>query len=112
MVKAAYQNTQAPNQYQRRREVTLTPLIEGKIRYSKLLMSRNTEAVRGELRKRYIVFRKSTGWRDMIKLLKATRRVQIIKYHVRYFHPLTTYNNFSVICMNQLLINKCLLTID
>ena len=42
-------NVPAPNIYERRQGQNLTPLLEGKIQYGKLLKAHNLEAVRDEV---------------------------------------------------------------
>ena len=93
-VKATYFNTPAPNRFQRREGYTLTPLMEGKIQYGKMKKKDNMDAVRDELRVRCISFDSSTGWKEMIKLLKEHERKTNNTVHDKYFRPLTEYDNF------------------
>ena len=80
----------APNVYQQRVGQTLTPLIQGKIQYGKLLKKHNIEQVRCELIKRGEgeKFDERTKWTALIKLLKRHEKDN------KYFMPLTNYDAF------------------
>ena len=60
-----------PNVYQHRVGQTLTPLIEGRIQYGKLLKRFNLDAVRDKLTKRGLrdKFDEKTNWSKLIMLL-------------------------------------------
>eukprot|EP00957_Ditylum_brightwellii_P016552 1244250-Ditylum_brightwellii.AAC.1 len=69
-----YHNTLAPNVYQQRSGVTLTPLMEGKVQYHKMKKEHNIIAVREELCALGVPFLPSTNWRTLIKLLKENEQ--------------------------------------
>ena len=52
------------------------------------------DAVREELRTRSVDFESDTGWKEMIKLLKANEKNTNANAHDKYFSPLTAYGNF------------------
>ena len=87
-------NNPAPNVYERRSGQTLTPLIDGRIQYGKMLKKYNTEAIQGELQARGLgdKFDDKTNWTTLIKLLKEHEKDK------RYFRPLTDYNKFKWNC--------------
>lgn len=84
----------APNVYQRRTGQTLTPLIEGKIQFGKMLKKHNMEAVKGELLARGLgdKFDNNTNWTNLLKILKEHEK------NKKYFTPLTNYDAFKWNC--------------
>jgi len=77
------------NIYKCRVGQTPTPLLEGKIRYEKLLKDQNFESVRAEILARHIAFPPEINWRDLIKLLKND------KGDPKYFTPITNYEIYK-----------------
>ena len=84
----------APNMYQRRSGQTLTPLIEGKVQYGKMLKKHNMEAVQNELLARGLSdkFNNKTNWTNLLKLLKENEN------NNKNFTPLTKYDSFKWNC--------------
>ena len=80
-----------PNVHQRRVGQTLTPYMEGRIQYGKLLKKFNLDPIRNELTKRGLSdkFDDKTNWSKLIKLLKANEK------NNKHFIPLTNYDNFK-----------------
>ena len=68
--------------------------MEGKIQYGKMKKLENMEPVREELRARSVEFEMSSGWKELINLLKEHENKTNQNSHVKYFFPLTAYNNF------------------
>jgi len=91
---ATVDNNPAPNVYQRRTGQTLTPLIEGKIQFGKMLKKHNMEAVKGELLARELgdKFDNNTNWTNLLKILKEHEK------NKKYFTPLTNYDAFKWNC--------------
>ena len=52
----------------------LTPLLNGKIQYAKLLRDHNIEQIRKECDSRNLQYDETTNWRDLIKLIKQDER--------------------------------------
>eukprot|EP00957_Ditylum_brightwellii_P150708 11474993-Ditylum_brightwellii.AAC.1 len=71
---SSYRQTRPPSQYQRQAGHSLTPLLQGKIQYDKLLKKYNMEAVKEELLAHGITFESNTTWRSLIGLLKEDER--------------------------------------
>ena len=93
-MKAGYSKVNLPNRFERREGYTLTPLMQGKIQYGKMRKKENMDAVREELRMRSVDFESDTGWKEMIKLLKANEKNINANAHDKYFSPLTDYAKF------------------
>ena len=79
----------AQNVYKCRQGQTLTPLLEGKIQFGKLLKSHNLDAVRDEVTARGIVFLPTTNWTSLLKIIKENEG------NNKFFKPLTDYTNFK-----------------
>ena len=79
-----------PNQYQRRVGQTLTPLMQGKIQYGKLIKKYNIEQIRCELTTRGLNkhFDDETNWTSLLKLLKTNEKDN------KFFKPRTDYDSF------------------
>ena len=71
----------------------LTPLMEGKIQYGKMKNLENIDPVRNELRARSVHFKISTGWKELIKLLKEHENESNDNPHDKYFLARTAYEN-------------------
>ena len=84
-----YHNVTFPNVHKRRTGHTLTPLISGKIQYTKISKAHNIQAVRNELIARGLVFVTNTTWTAMIKFTKEKEG------HIKYFTPLIDYDSFN-----------------
>ena len=93
-VTSTYGNNPAPNRYQRREGCTLTPLMEGKIQYGKMIKVHNIDAIRKELQARSATVDGNTGWLTLIKLLKENESNSNNNAHDKYFCPVTAYDNF------------------
>ena len=79
----------AQNVYERRQGQTLTPLLEGKIQYGKLLKAHNLDAVCAEVTARGIAFLPTTNWTSLLKIIKEHEG------NTKFFKPLTDYTNFK-----------------
>ena len=86
-----YNNTPAPNVYERRTGETLTPLLQGRIQFHKMKKADNMDAVRNELIARGLQdrFTQNTNWTDLLKILKEDEE------DVRFFTPVTEYDSFK-----------------
>ena len=73
-----------PNVYQRRVGQTLTPLIEGRIQYGKLLKRFNFDTVRDELTEQGLSnkFDRETNWSRLIMLLKEHKKTIGTLFHL------------------------------
>ena len=54
----------------------------------------NMDAVKNELKARLVDYESSTGWRELISLLKGHEKKTNADAHEKYFLPVTEYNNF------------------
>jgi len=67
----------------------LTPLLNGKIQYAKLLRDHNIEQIQKECDSRNLQYDKTTNWRDLIKLINQDEGDN------KYFTPRTEYCLFK-----------------
>ena len=67
----------------------LTPLLNGKIQYAKLLRDHNIEQIRRECDSRNLQYNETTNWRNLIKLIKQNEGDN------KYFTPRTDYCLFK-----------------
>ena len=67
----------------------LTPLLNGKIQYAKLLRDHNIEYIQKESDSCNLQYNETTNWRDLIKLIKQDEGDN------KYFTPRTEYCLFK-----------------
>ena len=91
---ATYSNTLASNCYQRREGYTLTPLMQRKIQYGKMKKKDNMDAVKNEFETRLVGYKRSTGCRKLISLLKKTEKKINADAQEKCSLPVIEYINF------------------
>ena len=74
---------------QHQKKYDLTPLLEGKIQYAKMLRKHNNEQVRNECDARNLTYLPTTNWTKLLNLIKADEGDK------KYFKPKTDYDAFK-----------------
>ena len=67
----------------------ITPLLEGKIQYAKMLRDHNIEQVRQECDARNLSYLPTTNWTKLLNLIKSDEGDK------KYFKPKTDYDLFK-----------------
>ena len=97
-VKDNYMNQPAPNVYERRTGITLTPLMLGKVQYAKLRAHNNMLQIKQELTLRQVAFQDSENWTTLKNRLRDNELVRTNgdEDARKFFKPLVDYERWVI----------------
>ena len=96
-IKSKINENRAPNALERMQGQTLTPLMQGKIQYSKITKRDNMDIIKDELRVRSVNFLPEDNWKKLIERLKDDEVVRSgDTTDKRFFKPLIDYHRYSI----------------